>query len=249
VRDLRRLSTPAVVREGERGPVTTAGRRQVRVFVACFLGAILVGAALYNPKNVVEASPEASTYEFSDLIVVYPYQDPRTQTTDTTSASVSYKTNWSTSEYPGLVDCEFVLRDASGAVVGTHGFELSSASPTQPHAFSSDPIPVSRPPASAEGRCEEGTYSAEAGYRFSNPKIGRNERGGARLTFDVGWDGDVHPAMRTCTVVVAYSDGSSRQFGPFGFHLSRSEPFEFDLPPRDSLKGIRGARIDCSPIG
>jgi hypothetical protein len=229
--------------------MNTARHRQIRVFVSCFLGAVLVGLALYNPESVVEASPEASTYEFSDLVVVYPYDDPRTQTTDTTAASVSYKANWSTSEYPGLVDCEFVLRDATGAVVGTHTFELSSASREQPRAVSSDPIPVSGPPASAEGHCEEGTYSSDSSYRFSSPTIGRNDRGGARLTFDVYWDGEVHPAMRTCTVVVTYSDGSNRTFGPFGLHLSRSQPFEFDLPPKDSLQGVRGARVDCSPIG
>lgn len=222
-------------------------RRQVGVLATFFVLALVIGLAISTPGEVVEASAEEATYSFSDLSVDYPYEDPRTGAMDPTRASVSYRSNWATSEYPGLTACQFVLKDASGAVVGTHRFDLSSISPDLPHPVSSDPIVVSRAPATAEGSCEGGSYSEAADYRFSQPTITPRD-GGARLSFDVDWEGHLHPAGRSCTVVVSYEDGSRRELGPFSVHLSQSEPFEFDVVSTDDARRIQDATVDCVQI-
>jgi hypothetical protein len=209
---------------------------------------VAAGLAIGGARDVVEATPGSATYTFPELSVEYPYQDPWTGAGDPSRAAVLYTTGWSTSEYPGLAACEFVLEDLAGDVVGTHRFDLSSATSELPHAISSDPIPVSAPPATVDARCDEGSYPSGPGYRFSRPSVGNSAEGRARLRFDVDWQGDVNPAMRSCTVTVMHDDGTTSEYGPFGFQLSASEPFDFDLPGREELRDIRDADVSCSEI-
>lgn len=224
------------------------------IFVASVvLGAGLVFFAGSQGGRVVKASQGSDTYLLSDFEIQYPYTDPRDQVPDASKAVVRYRSSWSNDRYPGLVGCQLTLMDASGNVVGSHTFDLSSATDVLPEPVSSEPINVSGPPASAEGFCEGGRYSSGAGYSFGAPGISRRPadpgqaaRQQATISIPVGWSG-AHPGTRTCFVTVTFSDGSSDRMGPFNLHLSKEGPFEFSVPLRDGVSA-QDADVECESL-
>ena len=223
-----------------------------------FLTSVVLGVGLVffagsQGGEVVKASQDSDTYLLSDFEIQYPYANPRDQVPDAGKAVVRYRSSWSSGRYPGLVGCQLTLKDASGNVVGSHIFDLSSATDVLPEPVSSEPINVSGPPASAEGLCEGASYSDGAGYSFGVPGVNRRPAAPgqatarqATISFPVTWSG-AHPGTRTCFVNVAFSDGSSERMGPFNLHLSKEGPFEFSVPLHDGVD-VRDADVDCEPL-
>lgn len=216
------------------------------------LGLVLI-AGTPGPK-VVKASEDSDTYLLSDFEIEYPYTDPREQVPDSNEAVVWYRSTWSNGRYPGMVPCQLTLKDASGSVVGTHTFELSSATDVLPELVSSEPIKVSGPPVTAEGFCEAGSYSRGPGYAFGPPAVSRRPAAPgqqaseqASISFPVSWSGSQHPGTRRCYVTVTFSDGRSERMGPFNLHLSKEGPFEFNVPLAEG-QGVEDADVDCEAL-
>lgn len=251
-----KLHEKLTMTDGQVGSRIWSAARALVVFgVSVLLGAGAFFGSAGPSNNVVLAQAESDTYILSEFKIEYPYVDPRSDLEpQADQAIVYYKSYWSGSRFPGLVKCQISVQDAAGTTVGRIVFDLSSASRELPERVASAPIDVTAPPASAEGGCEAGDYPEGSGYTFSRPSFarsthdatGQSDKDRVAISFDVGWNG-VHPSMRTCSVEVQYSDGSTKAFGPFVVHLSHSVPFEVDVPARD-VSDVRDADISCGPL-
>lgn len=223
------------------------------MFVAA-LGAGTLATQLLPSEELGRANAAGDTYLLGEFKIQYPYADDRTGEPDTDRAGVSYVSRWSGSDYPGTANCFLELKDASGSVVGTLPFTLSSLSRVaEPTPFQS--LKVSGPPTSARGGCEPGLYEERAGYVFdqarveqaTNPETGKPIPDRAKVLFGVNWRGDSNPSARTCTATITLEDDSVIDYGPFDVQLNDGSTLPIQVADHGPEE-IRGGRVTCGPL-
>lgn len=223
----------------------------------------------------VPANEGDATYLLSDFEIHYPYRaidhmqgmEPGSERRDqycsarpsrcevlADHAGVSFRWRWATSNYPGDLDCEIRLYDASGSLVGSAITGLSGLEPQSRGAGSVIPIEVSREPATAEGGCEGSRYEPGAGWRITfvraepyTPTHGSRDappEARIRLIFDVEELGE-HTDSRMCRMTVWFESGRVRR-GEFTTNSGKVfENMETAYPASDP---VSDAKIVCGAI-
>ena len=229
------------------------------------LGLLSAGAAFGfvvsgTDSDQVSAADAAPSYELFNLKIQYPYVNPRDIYTDevearTNEAGVSYASRWAGSTYPGTANCEIVLYDGDGDIVGRAEFGLSSGSPQYPPTDFWPQVEVTAPPVSATGSCANSVYPTGNGYAFERPVItrptdqetGRTDRARTQLAFRARWTTTTDPALRTCSATVHFENGSSKTYGPLNVYLPPGESLIL-RPPIADPASIRDAEVKCSEL-
>jgi hypothetical protein len=170
---------------------------------------------------------------------------------------VGFVLAWKTPTFPGVYLCTFRAQDSSGSEVGSFSDEMVSLAPIRTDARVS--IPVSAPPTSASGSCDDQRLDigGEYAYDFSNLKVAP-EPGvppgihAVRVSFDSAWLGTGHPGVVRC-VRRFYDSGGSlvHVTAPFTFFdadgtstngsvVIAAEKFALAMPATVDM--------DCSPF-
>ncbi len=216
-------------------------------------GPVLPASEGHIHRGVPISSPPASsspdTYLLSEFRVEYPDEHGAgSASPDMARAGVTFNARWSGSRFPGNVWCSIVLKDASGAVVGTSRFLASYDTPTA--VAPPVTVDVSAAPASADGSCESGTYVAGPGYTFDNLRVEANTQdtiqGQSAITFTAHWaTPGVDPSERTCALNVLSTDGQT-QTSAFGYEAPDGTDATFGaaVPPDQ----VKDAWVTCTEL-
>ena len=126
---------------------------------------------------------------------------------------VEFVLAWKTPRFPGAYLCTFRAEDSSGSDVGSFSDEMVSLAPTRSDARVS--IPVSAPPMSASGSCDDQRLDigGEYAYEFSNLHVAPEPGVPAgihavRVSFDSAWLGTGYPGVVSCVRKFYDSQGS-----------------------------------------
>ncbi len=204
----------------------------------------------FSPFGIAEAQGASGTdsYSVSSFHIQYPFVVAAGTSPDMARAGVTFNARWSGSRFPGNVWCSIVLKDASGAVVGTSRFLASYDTPTA--VAPPVTVDVSAAPASADGSCESGTYVAGPGYTFDNLRVEANTQdtiqGQSAITFTAHWaTPGVDPSERTCALNVLSTDGQT-QTSAFGYEAPDGTDATFGaaVPPDQ----VKDAWVTCTEL-
>lgn len=224
----------------------TSIKTQIAIVAFALLG--ITAAFLVMERNLPTVSAAQPGYSLSSFEITYPYDDPReTVAPDPTKAAVSFLSNW-TSGYPGNVPCQVELKDATGSSVGELFFELDNA--TDGARAIPMPVDVSGKPDSATGSCGTSDYRPGPGYVFRGTDMKASSRtdghiGGTEVSFEVAWEQDVDPGMRTCYLKISRTDGSQDPEHRLDINLAQGPESFFIAGDPES---IRTARVNCGPL-
>jgi hypothetical protein len=165
--------------------------------------------------------------------------------------AISYGASWSTDAYPGVHQCAWIARDASGAIVALQHGELDSMMQN----VRSHPVPIplfGGPPVSAEVLCSPTRTDNPGAYVITGERIVDGEDGGLDVSYEMTWPEDVqlpaYPATNACAQGVRTSDGAIT----VGKGYTLSAPpgtYQVSLPdvaPQDSTEGLQ-AIVRCIP--
>jgi hypothetical protein len=169
------------------------------------LGGLVIGALLVmvvrreNSRSI--AGPRANMPIIQGYKITNPtlIGGPR----ETGLQAVGFVLAWKTATFPGVYLCTFRAQDSSGSEVGSFSDEMVSLAPMRTDARVS--IPVSAPPTSASGSCDDQRLDigGEYAYEFSNLQVAP-EPGvpsgihAVRVSFDSSWLGTGHPGVVSC---------------------------------------------------
>jgi hypothetical protein len=194
-----RMDEGAVERRAERHRRT---RRVVAGFFA--LGVFMVAAwfswSAFRPVGNISSSTDSGTYLLTGFEVA-PHIDPITAEIDPTSAVVTFTTNWSSSEYPGVHHCDLQVLDATGSQVGSRSFKMLSLS--QGHR-SPETVPIdgSLDGATATGSCSYERLDTPVEAVISDIRV----KSPFKVSFIVGWPDTLpegrSPGANACTTAL-----------------------------------------------
>jgi hypothetical protein len=195
-------------------------------------------------SGIVAATANEASYLLSGFDITYPASSHGLgEDLDESYAAVSFDATWSEDTFPGTSQCELMLFNGDGAIVGRSTFSFSSLE--QSARLKLHPVPVAERPASVEGGCSEAEPPSQIGYGFTDLAVVDNEntRHGDLLVGTVTTEGGVLPGAHLCTAHLEYAD----RIEPFLFTLDAGDGNPLSLVLPQELQGARGATVDCEP--
>ena len=185
----------------------------------------------------VPADDNDVTYILSDFLILYPFREADQMFGSQKQADawcektilagrcrvrhdragVAMRWSWSSSRFPGNVECRTTLYDEHGTIVGKEIWNLSSAQRVQPlpgHPVGrrgfAVPIEVDGEPVRADGSCEAGQYPGGPGVEvtFAGTKERESPAGGSYqvMLFDAK-QLDEHSDLQMCRLTVRFENG------------------------------------------
>lgn len=214
-----------------------------------WISAFLAAAAWSPSGRVVQAAPGQPSYHLEEMTVEYPYIAEDGAANGST-ASVSYSVRWTSESYPGPAECNIVLYDAIGNVVGEQAVEVSTATAAS-RRREDMPVAVSGVPVRAEGGCAAGSNVRGPGYTFRHiqtlPEQASAGRSHAAIMFQSTRASERAPGQRRCNLEVMHDDGSRETYGPITVYIADPEGLvEFEVPvPAES---VSGSQLTCGDM-
>ncbi len=213
----------------------------VSVFMVAVLGGFVTGAAATGPGGFRAAKPGEPTYVLTGLTVEFPYTAPD-GVVDESEAGVRYDIAWSTPTYPGRAECELLVLDDDGSVVGSSRYEFMNLVP-QVAGDGPLPVPISGVPASVEAACAAAT--PESGdYRISNPAVVTDADGATTLVADVAFGSDERPGVGACRASLTLASGANTTWA---FTLSAPEGRMVIAFLDSAFQGASVQSVSCGP--
>ncbi len=193
---------------------------------------------LDSPQRLAEQSLDGPLdYTFHDVTVTTSEGDAGLPT-----AELSYGESWSTDAFPGMHQCSWIARDASGTIVALQHGELGSMMPN----VKSHPLPIplfGAPPVSGEVLCSPTRTDTPAAYVIRGERMVEGEDGGRDVSYDMTWPDDVHlpayPATNACAQGVRASDGA----------ITVGKGYTLDAPPGTYQVGLPDVSAQDSTEG
>lgn len=220
-----------------------------------FMGALVGITAAATIPLAIGAIANEPTYALSEFAIEHPYDDPRDEVPPTAQlAAVSFVARWPEGQFSGTADCELSLFAADGSSVGVLAFDLVMG--TDGERAPAMVLPVSAPPSRAEASCTDRTdeVASETGYVFSGPTSVAAARNSltdkmipniTEVAFNVRWQGETSPGLRTCYLRVSRRDGTTDE--PLKFNVLWGEgPLTFDVQGAPTT--VLGAVVTCRPF-
>lgn len=158
-------------------------------------------------------------------------------------ALVSYELLWSSSEWPGYVQCQADVLGADGDVIGGLEFETMSLQPDPPPALIDVPISSGVPDSASISCGDAHRPSASAGYVILNPTV-EGPASDPRLVLEVAWATDESPLYQACEAQLRRIDGATRTYR-FGLSVP---PGRGEVLLTPELAGSSVLDVACHPF-
>ena len=261
--EVRDLKTPQRnVREVvERGRLLRK-RRYATIASAAALSALVVlgGATLLryplgNGASDVTNSPATESAAYNLDAFEIDFSGPSEEGAGV--ATVSFRSTWGNSSYPGPADCVITLRDSSEKLVGSRSFGLDSAIEVADNSLD---VRVDRAPTTAEGVCgpsrgdPNGSTYVLAGEPAFSPhrRLPAEEDHGDLVS---GWTdvkvpvtasgGD--PGIQLCHFLITKKDGTSEELGDFTLSFGAdTRDLTFEVPV--AFEDLEDFDLSCGPL-
>ena len=230
-------------------------RRRVPLVVAALVGAVALSASVWlvSPSESARSQIRSGGYAI-DVVEVGYAKDEVTGQVDPTRARVEYRVSWATSDFPGLRQCVWQVRDSAGRIVGTVHGTLEALEPEYGGSFVQY-VPVRGEPATAAVGCDSSRLdNPERRLRPTNPRLKEgSDVPGARYSigFDVVWTSDRGKATMQSCVIRVY-DGNGELLSTEERSLGIDEGTRHVSLPvfaEETEAEPASADVTCSPLG
>lgn len=220
------------------------------------LGVVGAGAIVWSiMPNVVARGPQQGY----DIRVLGVERNPRAaENASENAAKVRFEVSWPNRDFPGTRNCEWLIFDDSGRVIGRDYGTLTSMESTPDGIYRDMDVEPGAHIDRAQISCDSARLDDPSGsFSFTDIRIVRpasNAAADMDVFFTVSWAGNGTPTPQTCDIVVMDQSGNFLFKATHGFHSVGTEPvetnFSIEAPAaaKETVADAASAEISCSPI-